>query len=340
VIYVEGTTACKHATCQKLLRTTDNGESFAVVTTPPTTTLKVTPYSSWDQIVFANRNDGFALAVKSNSKGEGTGSVLYATHNGAQTWQMMREPVGDFLSSIVATSNTLYGVTTHCSKQPDGNEGCLDYRLVHSSFSTKHWTSTAIPNGRSYPWGFLGNVAAYGPMVWMTEGAKWSLLVSSSDHGTAFSTQTPKWPALASVAGCDLTAFSTTTLWASCPTGMQVSFAFSDDGGVRWTAVPALGFFGTGGGFFDPVSTNVAYLDYGGPRPLYRVTDSGHHLTKVGTLKCSTINSSVNAMAFTSERDGLAICLPQDVWASARLEGTTDGGATWSPIHPGSYLRL
>ncbi len=340
-VYVEGIGTCKGATCQRLLRTTDNGESFAVVTTPPTPNVKVTPYSSWDQIVFANVSDGFALAVKSNNKGVSTGSVLYATRNGAQTWEKMGEPVGDFLSSIAVTSNTLYGVTTHCSKQPDGNEGCLDYRLVHSSFSTKHWTGAAIPNGRSYAWGFLGNVAAYGPMVWMSEGAKWSLLVSSNDHGAALSARTPKWPALASVAGCDLTAYSTTALWSSCPTGMEVSFAFSDDGGAKWTTVPTKQFMGTGGGFFDPVSSSLAFLDYGGSRaPLFRISDFGRDMTRVGTLQCSSKNSSVGQFVFTTQRNGLAICSPDGLHSSARLVETTDGGDTWNQINPGSLADL
>lgn len=334
VIYVEGTVACGHDTCLKLLRTRNNGESFADVATPPTPVVKGAPNGSWDQLVFANTNDGFALAVGVNNKGVSTGSELYATRNGARTWTKIREPAGNFLSSVAVSSNTLYGVTMHCSKQTNGNEGCLDYRLVHTSLSVQRWTSSPIPNGRSYPWGFLGNVAAYGSMVWLTEGAKWSLLIYSRDRGSALNTLTPKWPALASVAGCDLTAFSMMKLWASCPTGMEVSFSFSDDGGGTWTAVPTDQFMGTGGGFFDPVSGTLAYLDYGGPRSLYRVIDAGHHLAKVGTLQCSKVNFSVDSMAFTSERNGLAVCLPQDLLSLARLERTTDGGTKWSRVVP------
>ncbi len=283
-------------------------------------------------MVFANSNDGFALGVNINGNGVSTGSVLYATRNGARSWKKMQEPVGAFLSSIAVGSSTLYGVTSKCSKQSDGNEGCLDYRLVHASLSGRDWTSTPIPNGRSYPWDFLGNVAAYGPMVWMTEGAKWSLLISSRDRGSQLSEFTPKFPALASIAGCDLTAFSTRALWAACPTGMQVSFFFSGDGGTKWSTVPTKQFMGTGGGFFDPVSSTLAFVDYGGLLPLYRVTNAGRDVVIAGTLHCSKVNSSVNALAFTNSRDGLAICLPQDLSTSARLERTTDGGVIWSPI--------
>ena len=332
VIYVEGSVACKHTTCPRLLRTDNNGESFTDVTPPPTSRARGNEDNSWDQMVFANADDGFALGVDVNGKGVSTGSVLYETRDGARSWKKVHEPVGHFLSSIAVGSSTLYGVRSKCSKQSDGNEGCLDYQLVHASLSAKHWTSTPIPNGRSYPWDFLGNVAAYGPMVWMTEGAKWSLLVSSSDHGTDLSAFTPKFPALASIAGCDLTAFSTRALWAACPTGMEVSFFYSDDGGAKWSTVPTKQFMGTGGGFFDPVSSTLAFVDYGGLLPLYRVTNAGRDMVIAGTLHCSKVNSSVNALAFPNSRDGLAICSPQDLSTSARLERTTDGGSIWSPI--------
>jgi hypothetical protein len=289
---------------------------------------------SLDQIVFASTTEGFALEGGNSGEGVNNGVTLYATYDGARTWKKVREPVGDALSRIAVTPSTLYGVTMHCAKQPVGNVGCLNYRLARTSLKSWHWTSTAIPNGNKYPWGFLGGVAAFGPMVWMSEGAKWSLLVASTDHGATFRTFTPKFPALASVAGCELSAFSATALWAECPTGMEVSFAFSGDAGAKWNSVPTNQFMGTGGGFFDPVSSTLAYLDYGGSRPLYRVSNAGRTMTKAGRLRCSSVNSSVNALVFTSERSGLAICVPGDDLSQARMVRTTDAGATWSQITP------
>jgi hypothetical protein len=335
VVYVLGSDGCSRAPCLELLRTDNNGASFAKVTPPPVNAGDGSPVGSLNQLVFANDNVGFALEGEGGGEGVANGDVLYATFNGAQTWKQVSEPPGGALSRIAVTANMLYGLTMHCANQSNGNESCTNYRLVHTSLSVNHWVSSAIPNGSALPsGGYVGNVAAYGPMVWLTEGAKWSLLVYSYDHGSILNTFTPKWPALASVAGCDLTAFSTVNLWASCPTGMEVSFSFSGDGGGTWTHVPTDQFMGTGGGFFDPVSGALAYLDYGGPRSLYRVIDSGRRLVKVGSLQCSKNNSSVNSMVFTSERNGLAICLPQDLLSLARLERTTDGGAKWSRVIP------
>jgi hypothetical protein len=334
VVYLLGYVACKQYHCLRLLRTDNDGTSFSKRKPPPTTAIKYSLAGSLEQLVFANAKDGYALESDSNAHTFNSATTLYATFDGARTWKKERSPSGHYLSRIAVSSNTLYGVTVHCAKQSDGDEGCTKYRLVHTSLTVKHWSSSAIPNGNSYPWGFLGNVAAYGSNVWLTEGAKWSLLVSSRNRGTAFSTWTPKWPALASVSGCDLTAVSPSALWASCPTGMEVSFAFSSDAGVKWNEVPTQQFMGTGGGYFDPVSSTLAYLDYGGTRPLYRISDAGRHMTEVGTLQCSRVNSSVGSFVFTSERRGLGICSPEGLWTSARLVQTTDGGATWSRIFP------
>jgi hypothetical protein len=330
LVYVVGENSCGRSSCLALQRTDNNGASFDTVTPPPTTDIKDSLVGSLDEIVFANARDGYALEGQNGGEGVNNGDVLYATFNGARTWTKVPEPKGNALSRIAVSSDTLYGVTMHCAKQANGNVGCTKYQLVHTSLSVKHWVSAAVPNGRSFPWGFLGNVAAFGSNVWLTEGAKWSLVVASHDHGESFT----KIPALGSVAGCNLTAASASVLWAACPTGMEVSFAYSDTAGSKWTTVRTNQFMGTGGGYFDPVSANLAYLDYGGSRPLYRVTDSGRDVTKAGTLECSSVNSSLGSLVFTGERTGLVICDPGGLWSSARLERTANGGATWSRIDP------
>jgi photosystem II stability/assembly factor-like uncharacterized protein len=334
VVYVLGYVPCQHSYCLRLLRTDDNGTSFAKRTPPPTEAIKYSIVGTLDQLVFANPAVGFALEGESGGQGVDNGTQLYATYDGARTWKKVVMPVGDELSRVAVSSDMLYGVIMHCAKQVNSNVGCSRYRLVHTSLAVTHWSSAAIPNGRSYPWGFLGNVAASGSKVWMTEGAKWSLLVSSKNHGRSFTTLAPTFPALGSVAGCDLTAMSTSALWAACPTGMEVSFAFSSDAGAEWNEVPTHQFMGTGGGYFDPVSSTVAYLDYGGTRSLYRVSDGGRVMTKVGALQCSKINSSIGAITFTTPRFGMAVCTPEGLWSTARLVRTTNGGTTWSRINP------
>jgi hypothetical protein len=276
-------------------------------------------------LVFANAKDGYAVTGANRG-------TLYATFNGARSWHKEKDPTTGSLSDLTASSTELYAVTSHCAKQKNGNVGCTDYRLLRSPLTALTWSSSPIPNGRKYPWGFLGNVAAHGKSVWLTEGAKWSLIATSRNEGVTFTTSSSR--PLISVAGCSLTSTSSLDLWAQCPTGMQVSFAYSSDGGARWSTVPTKQFMGTGGGHFDPVSNNLAYLDYGMTQPFERVIADGSHITEtdVGVLSCSRVNSSVGALVFTDREAGLSICDPGDIWNHARVERTTNGGTTWRDV--------
>jgi hypothetical protein len=321
LVYVVARTSCA-SFCLQLWRTTDSGGAFKLRTLPPVEKSRGAPAGNLDELVFANAEDGYAVT---GAKRE----ALYATFNGARSWHKEKDPTTQGLSDLTASSSEVYAVTSHCSKQKNGNTGCTDYRLLRSPLTSMTWSSSPIPNGRKYPWGYLGNVAAYGKDVWLTEGALWSLVATSHNEGATFTTSSSR--PLISVTGCYLTSTSSMDLWAQCPTGMQVSFAYSSDGGAHWLTVPTNQFMGTGGGYFDPVSNNLAYLDYGMKQPFDRVTTDGSHITEtqVGVLSCSRVNSSIGDLTFTNRLDGLAICYPGDVWADARVDRTTDGGISW-----------
>ena len=321
LVYVVARRSCA-SFCLQLWRTTDDGGAFKLRTLPPVEKVHGAPAGNLDELAFANAEDGYAVTGANRR-------TLYATFNGARSWHKEKDPAPQGLSDLTTSSGELYAVTSHCAKQKDGNVGCTDYRLLRSPLTSLTWSSSPIPNGRKYPYGFLGNVAAHGKDVWFTEGAQWSLIATSHNRGVTFTTSSSR--PLISVAGCFLTATSSLDLWAQCPTGMQVSFAYSSDGGVHWLTVPTTQFMGTGGGYFDPVSNNLAYLDYGMTQPFDRVTTDGSHIreTRVGVLSCSRIDSSIGDLTFTNRMDGYAICYPGDAWANARVEHTTDGGMTW-----------
>jgi hypothetical protein len=175
-------------------------------------------------------------------------------------------------------------------------------------------------------------VGAYGPNVWVSEQSRMAaLLFTSHDQGRTFTHSSAR--GLVSINGCDLSATSSSTLWAQCPTGMMVSFLHSRDGGAHWTAVAGREFAGTGGGSFDPVSGTLAYIGYGdvspaGAKNLFRVTNGGRTATAEGRLKCSNLNGLI----FTDVSDGLAACVQTATPDSTVLLGTSDGGATWKKV--------
>jgi hypothetical protein len=274
-------------------------------------------------LVFANRDVGFAEVGLASS------TTFYATFNGAKTWQKEQIPFGNRIEGFAATEKYVYAVTAKFERRlNEGDGGDKDYRLAISSLTSLRWSSTPIPNG-NFTWDFLGPIAALGPNIWISEQRHHELLVRSHNHGAIMTTSVLPFPALASVAGCALTATSLVTLWAQCPTGMQIQFYYSDDGGTRWTLIdPVSQIFGTGGGYFDPVTSDLGYLDVGLSNDnLYRITNDAHSSTLVGTLECD----DVNPLVFTSEADGLALC-GENNSPTSRLFRTSDGGARWARV--------
>jgi len=325
VVYMLATTGCSQSSCLRLLRTSVDANSFASAALPLVQSVPGTLSGTLDSLQFANVSDGYAIVGATGP------TSLYVTLNGARTWRRVTVQKGARTLGLTTTANALYAITGVCS--PSGTS-CHDYRIARSPLTAKQWTSSPMPIGHSAKtgsWGFPYVPAALGSEVWISEQPPGTAVIFySRDGGRTFQKLTT--PKLASVNACGLIPESAVALWADCPTGMQESFFFSKDAGATWTPVPQQPFFGTGGGVFDPVSTSLAYLDYGATRPLVRITTSPRMATKVGVLSCSKINSSVNGLIFTNSRDGLALCFPGDGQSAGRLERTTDGGRMWLDV--------
>jgi hypothetical protein len=320
IVYLMGYVTCGPKLCLRLARTTDNGATFTAVTPPPVAGGTQVQYVNSYELVFANPEVGFAEV------GLVSPSTFYVTFNGAKTWHKEKMPFGNRIAGFATASKNVYAVTVNFEKKlNEGDGGEKDYRLAQSSLTSLHWSSTPIPNS-NFTWGFLGPIAAFGSNVFISEQRRHDLLVRSHNFGKTLTTLVLPLLTLGSVAGCALTATSLVTLWAQCPTGMQVQFYYSDDGGARWTLIdPVSQISGTGGGYFDPVSSNLGYLDVGTQHDnLYRITNDAHSDQLVGTFECG----GANPLVFTSEADGLALC-GGNYSPPSRMFRTTNGGATW-----------
>jgi len=213
----------------------------------------------------------------------------------------------------------------HCVKKYT----CTDYRMARSAVSASTWASVALPT-KLFKEGFT--FAAYGSNVWLNLQSPGSpLLFTSHDEGRTFSHSTAS--PLASVSGCNLTPMSPHAVWAECPTGMEVSFSYSGDAGAHWISVSRYPYSGTGGGAFDPVSSSLAYLNFGTfttrANDLYVITNSGHKMSAVGNLACT----STDEIDFSNATRGLAICQKNGtVPSTTYLLRTSDGGRRWTKI--------
>jgi len=307
--------------CYLLKRTTDGGTHFSYRDLPRTTYTSDSLTGTLDQLVFANAHDGYALM------GSAVPTRLYVTRDGAGTWTRKVIASGTTILAFAATRTELYAVVANCSR----SMACSDLRFARSSLSGANWTVSPLPR---WPAHMGVGMGAFGSTVWLTQQSrKYNvLLLTSHDSGAHFSQAVA--PDLGSVYACHVTATSAASLWAECPTGMLVSFYYSGNGGVTWNHLPSRQFAGTGGGYFDPVSSSLAYLVFGlanasGPRNLYRVTNKGLTMTAVGKLKCA----SVNDLVYTDALHGFAACFQHDTWASSVLLRTSDGGITWGRVN-------
>lgn len=320
LVYVvsKHTVGCTHEPCLQLLRTSDNGIHFTTLHLPPLAFVSRNPLGNLSQLFFANSMDGYAFLNATYP------SKMYVTVDGAASWHRESIAPGDVIVQLATAHHELYAVIAHCSK----TRVCTDYRIARSSLTANKWTIQTLPAPLNKSFFAL---AAYDANVWENrQGPRTSLLYSSNDQGRTFTRLSA--PLLASVSACDLTSSSPTVLWAECPTGMLVSFFYSGDAGAHWNSVSRYEFSGTGGGAFDPVSSSLAYLDFGPftsrAKDLYRITNSGHTMTPVGNLACR----SVNGLVFSDAEHGLAICDENYSVASTYLLRSSDGGATWSKV--------
>ncbi len=180
------------------------------------------------------------------------------------------------------------------------------------------WNSHAVPPSASTGL----SVATWGSQVWLNQTGHQVMLWHSSDAGRHFSQSAPR--ALGSVVACRISPEAASSLWAECPTGMMLAFAYSSDAGRTWHTLATPQMAGTGGGGFDPFSPTLAYLDLGqapaGTSNLYRLSPTSPPHA-VGHLPCTSLAS----LQFTSPTTGVALCASP----LGRLLATSDGGSHW-----------
>jgi hypothetical protein len=269
-------------------------------------------------VEFANRRVGYLVVQKEKR------AMLYATFNGARSWIREISLPGDMGITVSATHVIMQTERCH----PWNSDTCTQTIVLRAPLSLSPWTKlpqlwTTILNSHTvvYP----PRITTFGSYVWEQEVSGSTTWWMSSNGGRTFARQSLKWPQLVSVAGCQVTADSFSDLWADCPTGLEVSFWHSSDGGSKWSAVEQSQFGGTAGGGFAPVSSSVAVLDYGPVlkgKNIVRLTNDGSTATYVGDLRCD-----LGSMVFDSLNVGIASCTND--YSTFYLEETTDGGAAW-----------
>lgn len=333
VLYVLYSATCGGHTCYRLTRSANGGRTFTKVTAPPISSGSTNADSgtgSLNQLVFANAEDGYAT-----ENFWGKQSRLYATFNGGESWHSEHINGAEFIQSLTASSTSFYAITEQCNAN---HSTCAKWQITQTPLHASNWTSTPIPERflRSGTPSFGLQVAAFGAKTWLLEQSKHSQrLATSTNGGKSFSVHAE--PGLTGAATCQLSATSTTSLWATCAQGNELSeLSHSNDGGAHWNATSEESGNSDGRllsfGNFDPVTSDVAYATDGVDatpfRLIYRVAGSSKTFRVVGSLPAPRY---FYFLTFTNSKLGLAYAFV-DQGAKVPLWSTDNGGKSWRKV--------
>lgn len=284
-------------------------------------------------LAFASSLDGYDVVPPSTPGGA---TRVYATTDGGTSWHQVRINTETVLTFAGAPSG-FYAVTARCHL-----ESCDDYRLAHSAAGTTRWSSTPIP-GTGGLGGSPVGLAVQGTEVLLNfqpavNGGQPHLLIAPNSRGP-FEVHLVRQ--LVSVGACGLNSQPGGAVWASCPTGMLVSYLHSPSADGPYVAV--WHYAGTGGGGLVPVTGNIAYRYTGiavrsseklPGDVLQRSTNGGRTFTDAGPWPFARNVGTTPRFLFLDEQDGFGLGPTPTNAASSEVVETADGGRHWTQVLP------
>jgi photosystem II stability/assembly factor-like uncharacterized protein len=295
--WILGTARCLtgSGTCGAILRTTDGGSVFAGIPSPTVGANEVS------QLRFAGPLDGYAF-----------GPELWQTADGGATWANV--PIPGQVTELEAADGEAYALVTGA-----GSANSTSNELLTAPVGSLQWRQVSTPT----PLGYGAQFALSGPNLYVLGGNGDLVLLYSTDKGAQFSQRVD--PCTAGLGGSvTAAADGTSTLWASCPTGMMAEAMLSTNGGVTWRVATATGAF-PNSLELAAVSSSVALAS---PAPetlsgaLVRTTNGGS--TFAAVLSGSS-PSSVSWVGFSDPSRAYALL-------AGSLFESSDGGATWRSV--------
>lgn len=301
---------------------------------PPTAAARNLATLDLGRFAFANAQDGYDLVPPSTPGGA---THVYATTDGGDSWRLTPITSGTVLTLIAAPPSGFYAVTARC-----GTRSCDHYQLARSTTGSTHWSTTPIPattglDGNPIGLAVSGNevLVNFDPPVADGEAH----LLIASDGRPPFHVHLV--PHLVSVAACDLSPQPGGAVWASCPTGMMVSYLRAPSPAGPYTSV--WDYAGTGGGGLVPVTGKVAYRYTGIPelRPdklpgdtLQRSTNAGRSFVDAGPWPFAHSAGTTPQFLFLNQQDGFGLGPTGGNDPTVAVFETDDAARHWSRALP------
>lgn len=306
-LWLVETYPCATGKCSALLRSTDGGSTWTLLST---LRFAVTA------LEFANAEDGYAFT---------TAQVHYWTNDAGRLWQPV--PLATSSPLFVTTTTRAYAVINDCS----GEDNC-DVSVVSSAVSSDKWTTTA---GLRYQSAFRNaSVAAFGSRVWLiglTGSGGTARLLVSNNEGRSFDPLSTRG---INAMSCNITATSVMTIWGYCATGLMGYGIRSVDGGRSFVHLqsPVSG-YSPNVNQIRPVSNMVALCECMNGAGLWTgfvTRDGGHHFSSMPEFPALTTNFEV---AFATPALWFVLGSTSN-GTGGRLWRTTNSGRTWQPVKP------
>jgi len=283
------------------------------------------------RLAFANALDGYDLVPPS---APGGATHVYATTDGGGSWRPTPITSGTVLTLVAAPPSGFYAVTARC-----GSQSCDDYQLARSTAGSTHWSTTPIPATTGLDGNPVG-LAVSGKEVLVNfdppvAGGEAHLLIASGGRPPF---KVHLVPQLVSAAACGLSPQPGGAVWASCPTGMMVSYLRAPSPDGPYTSV--WDYAGTGGGGLVPVTGKVAYRYTGIPqlRPdklpgdtLQLSTNAGRSFVDAGPWPFAHSTGTTPQFLFLNQQDGFGLGPTKGNDATVAVFETDDGARHWTP---------
>jgi photosystem II stability/assembly factor-like uncharacterized protein len=311
--FVLGTARCGKAPCTMILRTDDRGRSWRSLSAP-TEAVSSPGGNGLSGLRFADARRGYAF-----------GAGLWATSNGAASWEPMHMPGRMVLALATVRDRALVAVTSACR-----SIGCAKgVALYERPIGAGAWKRFAV--NTTMGTAFDDAIAVHGDVVWVLAGYD---LYVSADGGRTFRPHSqPCHPPH----GVGIPAPGTITddglhtyllcLGSGYAGGVE-KFLYRTSGATSgWTMVSEPPSPGGPMGFAAGSDKAIVIAAVSGASWLYRSTDGGKRWNTV--LSYGDGGAGWSDLGFTSALDGAVIHAPAPRTSVGQLLLTSDGGRTW-----------
>jgi hypothetical protein len=322
--FVLGTSPCTSQPCTTLLTTANGSKAWAATAPPPApfASASSTSSASVSQVLFANASDGWVY-----------GPTLWATYNGAESWARVK--LGGPVYLLATSAQEVYAVVGNCSPSAH-NCPTPTLKLERAAVGSAAWHTVQGVSG----YGTTAVLTANGANAWVSFPPKsvGAVMIWRSSNSSSTWQRLPN-PCYQPSQATDLAGMASPggdllfELCAGNPGAGQEgkSLWASTNGGKNGHVVSQLPLGGLALSIAAPSSRDIVVTAVSGASFVYRSTNGG---STWATHTFADGGAGFYDFAFVTPSFGNTVeGSPVDGPNDDRLLETSDGGATWSPVH-------